>query len=61
MQELVMRLLAEVMERHGANWEISKDGSVWTALGRPRPTAVHILVAHTLPELSEKLERTSGS
>jgi hypothetical protein len=61
MQESVMRLLAEVMERHGADWEISKDASVWTALRRPRPTAVHILVAHTLPELSEKLERTSGS
>ena len=53
MQEPVVKLLVEVMERYGADWEISKDASVWTTLSRPRPTAVHILVAHTLPELSE--------
>ncbi len=55
------RLLTDVMERYGESWSISRsDGpDVWTAVCRPTPAALHVLVAHSLPELSEKLEKAS--
>ena len=53
------RLLADVMERYGESWRISRSDvpDVWTAVCRPTPAALHILVAHSLPELSEKLAK----
>ncbi len=55
------RLLTDVMERYGESWSISRsDGpDVWTAVCRPTSAALHVLVAHSLPELSEKLEKAS--
>jgi hypothetical protein len=49
------------MERYGESWSISRsDGpDVWTAVCQPKPTALHVLVAHSLPELSEKLDKAS--
>jgi hypothetical protein len=57
------RLLADVMERYGESWAISRaDGlDAWTAVCRPAPAALHVLVAHSLPELSEKLAKASGA
>ena len=53
--------LADVMERYGEDWIISRsDGpDVWTAVCRPKPTALHVLVAYSLPELSVKLDKAS--
>lgn len=55
------RLLTDVMERYGECWSINRsDGpDVWTAVCRPTPAALHVLVAHSLPDLSEKLEKAS--
>jgi hypothetical protein len=54
--------LADVMARYGEDWSISRsDGpDVWTAVCRPKPTALHVLVAYSLPELSEKLAKANG-
>jgi len=56
------RLLADVLERYGESWRISRSDvpDVWTAVCRPTPAALHILVAHSLPELSEKLAKANG-
>jgi hypothetical protein len=53
--------LADVMERYGEDWSISRsDGpDVWTAVCRPKPTVLHVLVAYSLPELSMKLDKAS--
>jgi hypothetical protein len=50
------------MERYGESWRISRSEvpDVWTAVCRPTPAALHILVAHSLPELSEKLAKANG-
>jgi hypothetical protein len=57
----LLTLLVTVMERYGQDWSIGQsDGpDVWTAVCRPKPTALHVLVAYSLPELSEKLEKAS--
>ncbi len=56
------RLLADLMGRYGENWSIghAEGPSVWTAVCRPQPSALHVLVAHSLPELSEKLAKANG-
>jgi hypothetical protein len=56
------RLLADVMERYGENWSIghSEGPAAWTAVRRPQPSALHVLVAHSLQELSEKLARATS-
>jgi hypothetical protein len=56
------RLLADLMERYGENWSIghSEGPAVWTAVCLPEPSALHVLVAHSLPELSEKLAEANG-
>ncbi len=53
--------LADVMERYGEDWSISRsdEPDVWTAVCRPKPTALHVLVAYSLPELGEKLDKAS--
>ena len=49
--------LAQVLERHGARWQIGQDhaSGVWTAVERPTPTALTIHVSHTLAGLDAKL------
>jgi hypothetical protein len=45
------RMLAE----HGQRWQIERDGSVWTATEHPSPTALHVIVAHDLDTLQQKI------
>jgi hypothetical protein len=45
------RILAE----HGQRWQIERDGSVWTAAEHPSPTALHVLIAHDLDALEQKI------
>jgi hypothetical protein len=53
--------LAALLHSYGERWEIQQDGDngVWTAIRRPTPTALHILVAYDLPGLAAKLESAS--
>jgi len=45
------RMVAE----HGQRWQIERDGSVWTATEHPSPTALHVIVAHELDALEQKI------
>jgi hypothetical protein len=49
--------LADVLETHGNRWEVGQepDTGVWFAVERPTPTALHIVVDHTLAGLAAKL------
>ena len=38
-----------------ADQQIERDGSVWTATEHPSPTALHVLVAHDLDALEQKI------
>ena len=51
----------DLLERYGESWSIGRcDGpDVWTAVRRPTPAALHVLVAYSLPELSEKLAKAN--
>jgi hypothetical protein len=55
--------LASLMSDYGGHWQIQQDGDsgVWTAIRRPTPTALHILVAHDLSGLAAKLEAAQSS
>jgi hypothetical protein len=48
--------LPDVIAEH-AEWQIQQDAGVgvWTAVHRPTPTALHILVSHSLAGLAVKL------
>lgn len=48
---------ADVLKTHGNRWEIGQepDTGVWFAIERPTPTALHIVVDHTLAGLAAKL------
>lgn len=50
-------LLAQVLHDHGERWQIQADADIgaWTAVERPTPTALHVLVAHDLDTLRAKL------
>ncbi len=50
--------LAALLHTYGEHWQIQQDGEsgVWTAIRRPTPTALHIIVAYDLPGLVAKLE-----
>jgi hypothetical protein len=50
--------LAGLLHTYGEQWQIERDheANVWTAVNRPTPTALHVLVAHDLPGLAAKLE-----
>lgn len=55
--------LAELRDKFGAVWQIDiGEPAGFIAVRRPTPTAQHILVGHSLPELERKLvaERDSG-
>jgi hypothetical protein len=46
-----------VVKAHEGRWEIGQepDTGVWFAIERPTPTALHIVVDHTLAGLAAKL------
>ena len=50
--------LGSILERHGRRWQIGQDRAtgVWTAVERPTPTALNIVVARTIGELAVKLD-----
>jgi hypothetical protein len=39
----------------GQRWQIERDGSVWTATEHLSPTALHVIVAHDLDALEQKV------
>lgn len=43
------------LAEHGQRWQIERDGSVWTATEHPSPTALHVIVAHDLDALEQKI------
>ena len=49
--------LADVLKTHGNRWEVGQepDTGVWFAVERPTPSALHIVVDHTLAGLAAKL------
>jgi hypothetical protein len=36
-------------------WQIERDWSVWTATEHPSPTALHVIVAHDLDAVEQKI------
>lgn len=50
--------LAAIVEAHGSRWEVGQepDTGVWFAIERPTPTALHVVVDHTLAGLVAKLD-----
>jgi hypothetical protein len=52
--------LAGLLHIYGQQWQIEQDreNGAWTAICRPTPTALHVLVAHDLAGLVTKLEAT---
>ena len=50
--------LAAVVQAHGNRWEVGQepDTGVWFAIERPTPTALHVVVDHTLAGLAAKLD-----
>ena len=54
--------LRDLRRTYGARWQIQRDddSGVWTAIRRPTPTALHILVAYDLTGLAAKLEAAQG-
>jgi hypothetical protein len=47
--------LDQIRAKHGERWHIERTGSVWTAIEHPSPTALHIIVAHDLDALAQKI------
>jgi hypothetical protein len=47
--------LERILAEHGQRWQIERDGSVWTATEHPSPTALHVLMAHDLDALEQKI------
>ena len=50
--------IAAVLRAHGNRWEVGQecDTGVWFAVERPTPTALHVVVDHTLAGLAAKLD-----
>ena len=55
--------LTAVVQAHGDRWEVGQepDTGVWFAIERPTPTAVHVVVDHTLAGLVAKLDAEGTS
>ena len=53
--------LAAEVQAHGNRWEVGQDldTGVWFAIERPTPTALHVIVDHTLDGLAAKLNAKS--
>jgi hypothetical protein len=47
--------LERILGEHGQRWQIERDGSVWTATEHQSPTALHVIVAHDLDTLEQKI------
>jgi hypothetical protein len=47
--------LERMVAEHGQRWQIERDGSVWTATEHPSPTALHVIIAHDLDALEQKI------
>jgi hypothetical protein len=43
------------LAEHGQRWQIERRGSVWTATEHPSPTALHVIVAHDLDAVEQKI------
>ncbi len=54
--------LEGLLRRYGEHWQIQQDGEggAWTAIRRPTPTALHVLVAYDLTGLAAKLKAAQG-
>ena len=50
--------LEDLLHSYGERWQIQQDGEsgIWTAIRRPTPTALHVLVAYDLSGLAAKLK-----
>jgi hypothetical protein len=47
--------LEQILAKYGQRWQIERDGLVWTATEHPSPTALHVLIAHDLDALEQKI------
>ena len=47
--------LEQILAKHGQRWQIEREGPVWTATEHPSPSSLHVLVAHDLDELEQKI------
>jgi hypothetical protein len=47
--------LQRILAKHGQRWQIERDGPVWTATEHPSPTALHVIIAHDLDALEQKI------
>ena len=45
----------QILARHNKRWQIERDGLVWTATEHPSPTALHVIIAHDLEALEQKI------
>ena len=52
-----------MVQAHGNRWEVGQepDTGVWFAIERPSPTALHVVVDHTLAGLAAKLDAEGTS
>jgi hypothetical protein len=55
--------LQQLLADYGDRWQIQFDEGVscWTAVRRPTPTAMHVLVGRDLGDLSVKLGKAAVS
>jgi hypothetical protein len=47
--------LEQILAKYGQRWQIERDGLVWTATEHPSPTALHVIIAHDLDALEQKI------
>jgi hypothetical protein len=47
--------LERILAEYGQRWQIERDGPVWTATEHPSPKALHVIVAHDLDALEQKI------
>ena len=47
--------LERILAEHGQRWQIERAGSVWMATEHPSSTALHVIVAHDLDALEQKI------
>jgi hypothetical protein len=43
------------LAEQGQRWQIERDGSMWPPTEHPSPTALHVIVAHDLDTLEQKI------
>ena len=55
--------LEAIVKSHSGRWEVGQepDTGVWFAVERPTPTALHLVVDHTLAGLAAKLDAEGTS